>query len=164
MLRPFLSILLRTAFCAVAVFYAFKVWGAFAIVFGAPLLGVLLARPIIDLIAEGHWAGKSAALESVQGKWWMYRGHRIDVAHDIANARWLLASDVRKVVRELPRDEVLGKQFGERAGSVESFDGFRIRADALAEYLVKSHDASTVRFKVWLDRVVMGGSHNPRAR
>ena len=164
MLRLIASILLRTAFCAVVSFYAFKVMGPFALAIGAPLLGALLARPIIDLVAESHWSGKAAVLESVQGKWWMYRGHRFDIADDIENLRWLLTSDVRKVVDALPRDEVLERQFGERVGKVESFAGFRIRADALAEYLLKSHDTATVKFKVWLDREVMGGSHNPRAR
>lgn len=163
MLRILVSIVLRLAFCAIVVFYAYKVLDVVAFVVAAPLLGVLLARPVIDLVAEGHWAGKTAALESVQGKWWMHRGHRFDIAEDIEKFRWLLTSDVRKVVDRLPRDEVLEKQFGERVGSVETFEGFRIRADALAEYLRKSHDSATVKFKVWLDREVMGGTHNPRA-
>jgi hypothetical protein len=58
---------------------------------------------------------------------------------------------------------VLQRQFGDRAGVVEDFAGFRIRADALAEYLRKSTDAGSLRFKQWLDREVLGGSRNPRA-
>lgn len=160
MLRIVLSILLRTAFCVVIAWYAFKVFGAFALVIGAPLLGVLLARPIIDLVAEMGYAGKAAALEDVQGHWWSHKGQRIDIAYDDDNARWLLAAHVRKIVAGLPRDEVLARQFGERAGVVEGVEGFRIRADALAEYLVKSQDNASLRFKVWLDREVMGGKKN----
>jgi hypothetical protein len=163
-LRILLSIFLRTVFCAIVAFYAVKMIGAFAVAVAVPLFGMLMARPLIDLVAESSYASKAAALASVQGKWWMHRGHRIDIAEDIENVRWLLASDVRKILKGLPRDEVLEKQFGERAGPVETFDGFRIRADALGEYLLKSTDTPSLKFKVWLDREVMGGTHNPRAR
>jgi hypothetical protein len=94
----------------------------------------------------------------------MHRGRRIDIAEDADRLRWLLTSDVRKVLTGLPRDEVLAKQFGERAGKVEDAAGFRIRADALADYLRKSQDAASVKFKVWLDREVLGGAANPRSR
>ena len=162
MARLILSILLRTLICVVLAWYAFKVWGAFAIVFGAPLLGVLLARPLIDFVEEFKHASKAAALADVQGHWWQHRGHRIHIAEDADDARWLLVSDVRKILSGLPRDEVLAKQFGERAGRGESGDGFRIRADAMADYLVKSQDTASLKFKVWLDREVLGGRLNPR--
>jgi hypothetical protein len=39
----------------------------------------------------------------------------------------------------------------------------RIRADALAEYLRKSTDNTSLKFRNWLDHEVMGGRANPRA-
>jgi hypothetical protein len=162
--RTLLTLLLRTAFVVLVVAYAYKVFGIFAVVFGAPLLGALVARPLIDLFAEMGYAGKSAALAGVQGRWFSHKGQRIDVAEDDDDARWLLVSDVRKIVTGLPRDEVLGRQFGDRTGVVPDVEGFRIRADALNEYLLKSQDSAAVKFKVWLEREVLGGRHNPRAR
>ncbi|MEJ6022214.1 hypothetical protein [Ramlibacter sp. PS4R-6] len=134
-----------------------------AIVFAAPVFAALAARPIIDFIAEMNYQGKAAALADVQGRYWSHRGTRIDIAEDDDDARWLLTSHVRKVVPGLPRDEVLLKQFGERSGAVEGFDGFRIRADALAEFLQKSTDTPSLKFRTWLDRTVLGGSVNPRS-
>jgi hypothetical protein len=163
-LRIALLIMFRTALCAVVAWYAYKVFGIFAIVFAAPLLGVLLARPLIDFFAEAGYSGKSAALAELQGRFWSHKGQRVDIAKDDDEARWLLAAHVRKIVVGLPRDEVLAKQFGERTGVVEGVEGFRIRADALAEYLLKSQDNAGVRFKVWLDREVLGGKRNPRER
>ena len=164
MLRTIVSIVLRTAFCAIVAYYAFRFIDVFAIAVAAPLAGALLARPIIDLVAETNYAGKAAALEAVQGKWYMHRDRHFDIAEDTEKQRWLLTSDVRKVIDRLPRDEVLEKQFGERVGRVETFEGFRIRADAMMEYLHKSHDMASLKFKRWLDQDVMGGSKNPRAR
>lgn len=135
-----------------------------AIVFAAPAFGALAARPVIDLIAELNYRGKAAALADVQGRYWSHRGSRIDIAQDDDDARWLLVSDVRKILPGLARDEVLGRQFGERCGSVEGFPGLRIRADALADYLHKSTDSASLKFREWLDRTVLGGSANPRLR
>jgi hypothetical protein len=162
--RPFLQILLATLLCAAGVWFAYKVWGPFIIVFAAPLYGALVARPIINLVEESNYSAKAGILEEFQGKWYEHRGHRIDIAEDVERARWLLTAHVRKVVKALPRDEVLERQFGERAGHVETFAGFRIRADALAEYLRKSTDSQSLKFKVWLDREILGGANNPRAR
>jgi hypothetical protein len=160
--RPLISILLATLFCAVLAWFVFKVLGAFTIAIAAPLYGALVARPIIDLVAASNYAAKSAALADVQGTWYQHRGHRMNIAEDIENARWLLTSDVRKIVTGLPRDEVLSRQFEGRVGQVEEYDGFRIRADALAEYLLKSTDSPALKFRVWLDHEVMGGKRNPR--
>jgi hypothetical protein len=134
-----------------------------AIAVAAPAFATLAARAIIDLVAATNYAGKAAALADVQGRYWSYHGYRIGIAEDYEHARWLLAADVRKIVKNLPRDDVLLKQFGERAGPVEDFEGFCIRADALAEYLQKATDPPTLRFRMWLDRTVRGGSVNPRA-
>ena len=161
--RPLLQIVLRTAFCAVVAWFAFKAIGAFSVAVAVPLLGMLLSRPIIDFAEEWKYATKAAALHAVQGKWYEHRGHRIDIAEDIERARWLVTDDVRKFVLGLLCVEVLAIQFGDRVGRIDTFDGFRIRADALAEYLLKSQDVASVKFKVWLDREVMGGKVNPRA-
>jgi hypothetical protein len=162
--RPLILIVLATLFCAALAWLVFSVLGAFTIAIAAPLYGALVARPIIDLVAASNYAAKSAALSDVQGKWYQHRGHRINIAEDIENARWLLTSHVRGIVHGLPRDEVLSRQFEGRAGHVEKCEGFRIRADALAEYLAKSTDSRALKLKVWLDREVRGGSRNPRLR
>ena len=162
--RILFAIFLRSALWLALAWYASQKIGLIAFPLMSPLLGALLARPIMDFVEETHYAGKAAALADVQGKFWMHRGWRIDIAEDADNLRWLLTADVRKVLPGLPRDEVLGKQFGDRAGNVDDAEGFRIRADALAEYLRKSHDLATMKFKAWLDREVLGGAMNPRAR
>jgi hypothetical protein len=159
-----LRIAIRLALCLGVLWALWPVWGPFAIIVPfAPLLGIALARPLMDLIEESHHSGKALALASVQGQYWAHRGTRIDIAEDADGKRWLLATDVRKLLPGLPREEVLQKHFGDRGGEVEDAQGFRIRADALAEYLLKSTDAPSLKFKVWLDREVLGGAKaNPR--
>jgi hypothetical protein len=160
--KAILHVAIAAALGALLAWVLWRWFGLAGIVFAAPGIGALLARPLINLVAETGYAGKSAAFAGLQGKYFAHRGNRIDISEDDDDARWLLVSDVRKVVPGLPRDEVLSRQFAERAGIVEGFTGFRIRADALAEYLQKASDTSSLKFRVWLDREVLGGSVNPR--
>jgi hypothetical protein len=119
------------------------------------LFGVALARPIIDLVAASHHAGRAAALRSLGGRLYEHHGSRLDIAEDEDAARWLVAADVRKVVTGLPRDEVLQRQYPDGAGTVGDDKKVRIRADTLLDYLRKSSDPASVRFKVWLEREVI---------
>jgi hypothetical protein len=166
MTRVLLRIAFRLALCLGLLYLLWPVWGPMAILVPfAPLAGIALARPIQDLFEEVHLAGKERALADVQGKYWSHRGVRVSIEQGEDGLRWLLASDVRKLLPGLPRDEVLQRQFGERSGVVEGFGGFRIRGDALAEYLLKSTDSTSIKLKNWLDRDVLGGARsNPRMR
>jgi hypothetical protein len=163
--RVLLRIAFRLALCLGVLYALWPTWGLFAVIVPfAPLLAISLARPILDLMEEMNLAGREFALKDMQGKHWMHRGMRLSIEEDGERMRWLLADDVRKLVPGLPRDEVLQRQFGDRTGVLEEVEGFRIRGDALAEYLLKATDTSSLKFKIWLDRQVLGGSQNPRLR
>ncbi|MBC5764967.1 hypothetical protein [Ramlibacter albus] len=152
---PLLKILIRVPLCVLATWLAWRALGTIAFAFCAPIFGVALARPLIDLFSEGHGRTREWALRDVQGRFYEHHGNRIDIAEDDEDDRWLLAADVRKIIAGLPRDEVLQKQYPERAAAIGEKPVFRIRADALLEYLRKATDPASVRFKVWLEREVV---------
>jgi hypothetical protein len=154
-MHELLKIAIRFALCAAVTWLMWQKFGIFAVVFCAPLFGVALARPLIDLFASTHGTSKAIALRHVQGRYFQHRGHGIDIAEDDESHRWLSVADARKAITGLPRDEVLQHQFGERVGRLEPADMLRIRADALVESLLKSRDPDGVKFKVWLEREVI---------
>jgi hypothetical protein len=157
-----LRIALRALLCAAMTWWMYTKLGLVAVPIAAPLFGAALARPLIDLLEAMHQSGKEHILREAQGRYWAHRGTRVDIAEDDDDARWLLLTDVRKIVPGLPRDEVMRKQYADRVAVLEPAPGLRIRADALADYLQKSTDTSSLKFKTWLDHEVMGGSKNPR--
>jgi hypothetical protein len=162
--RPLLVILFRLSLCFGVLYLLWPTWGPFAILIPfAPLAAISLARPVQDLVEEIGLAGKEHALADLQGKYWAHRGYRLDIEEDGERQRWLLTADVRKIVTGLARDEVLQRQFGDRAGVLDDAPGFRLRGDALAEYLAKATDMPSLKFRNWLDHEVLGGSKNPRA-
>ena len=154
-MREWLKIPVRLGLCVAVTWAMWQGFGVFAVVFCAPLFGVALARPIIDLFAASHGASKAMALRHVQGRYYQHRGHGIDIAEDDDAHRWLCIADARKAVSGLPRDEVLQHQFGERVGRLAPADAMRIRADAMVECLQKARDPDGVKFKVWLEREVI---------
>jgi hypothetical protein len=141
--------------CAGITWAVWRVFGKFAFVFCAPLLGAVLARPIYDLVAAAYGKSRELALRDSHGRHFEYRGHAIDVVDDEDAHRWLRVRDVRKVMPGLVRDEVLQQRFGERAQALAPSRDFRIRADALLEHLRSANEPTAVKFKVWLERVVI---------
>ncbi len=154
-MRDFLKIIFRLALCCAVTWAVWQKFELFAVVFCAPLFGVALARPLIDLFASSHGASKAHALRHVQGRYYQHRGHGIDIAVGDDSHRWLSTADARKAVTGLPRDEVLQHQFGGRVARLARGDAMRIRADALVDCLRKSQDPDGVKFKLWVEREVI---------
>ena len=126
--------------------------GAVGLVTCAPLFGIALARPILDFIGWSTRLARQAVYRDVEGRHFEHRGNTIDIAEDSAHHRWLRLTDVRKVIRNLPSDEVLGQVFPAGIRQWDSAATTRIDAEALAQYLKKSTDTSSLKFKVWLER------------
>lgn len=150
------SVLGRLLLCAGVAWAMSRTLGpALALVFTAPLLGLALRRPILDLLAGAVAKGKELALADVEGRFHAFRGIPIDVVHDEDERPWVLVHDVRKVLPGLPRDAVLQQMLRERVGEVPGWAGLRIRADALEQQLRAATDPQAIRFKEWLGRDVL---------
>lgn len=150
------SLLGRLLLCAGVAWAISRTQGpALALLFTAPLLGLALRRPILDLLGGAAAKAKELALADVQGRFHAFRGIAIDVAPDGDERPWVLVRDVRKVLPGLPRDAVLQQMLRERVGELPGWPGLRIRADALEQQLRAATDPRAIRFKEWLGRDVL---------
>ena len=150
-----LSIAIRLAGCSGVAWLAWRYAGAFGLVFSAPLFGLALAKPLVDAFGAALGLTRRLAYRHVSGRHYAHHGMAIDIVDDPARVRWLKTADVRKVIQALPSDPVLERLFpaglrsmpgpGPAAGST-----MRISAEALADYLAKSTDPDSLRFKRWL--------------
>ena len=154
MRRVPLSVALRLAACAGVAWLAWRWNGAVGLVTCAPLFGIALARPILDGIGWSVRRAKQAVYRDVEGRHFVHMGNSMDIVEDSAHHRWLRLTDVRKVIHKLPSDEVLGHLFPDGVRQWESPATTRIEAEALSQYLKKSTDTSSLKFKVWLEREV----------
>lgn len=139
-----------------------KSFGAFGLLLAAPLVGRLLAPVVFDGLAFGYRATRWLALHRLQGNHYAYRGNSIEVLEGDDGYRWLRVSDVRRTLRDLPRDATLNLIEPERTEFDASGKHLAMRADALLKWLGKAHTDEHIRFKVWVERTVHHPSHAMR--
>ncbi len=155
MTRLLLTIGLRCLLCAVAAALFWRWNGPFGLVFAAPLWGVALARPLLDLASELRHATRRAAYAGTGGRHFEHRGHAIDILDDDDHHRWLSIADVRKLIPDLPREATLQRQFPDAVREDAALKGWRISAEALMAYLSKATEPESLRFRNWLEREVV---------
>lgn len=151
--------------CASAVSYLFwRAIGLAGVVASAPLFGVLLAKPIFELVAELRHSAKSLAFADVQGRHYEHRGYRLDILDDERHHRWISHKDLQRLMPSLPRAAVLRGQFPNGVRTDPALPGERILAEALLAYLQKSTDGQSLRFRNWLEREVVLPAAKQRER
>jgi len=146
---------LRLLFCTTVAYVLWRLLGAVGLVVSAPLFGVLLAKPIFELVAELRGSAKRLAYLQVEGRHFEHRGFRLNIIEDERHHRWVSVSDVRKVISTFPREAVLQRQFPEGLRDDPATRGQRIHADALLVYLARSSEGNSVKFRNWLEREVV---------
>ncbi len=155
MLPVLLKIALRTLACAVVTYGVWLKFGTVSLVVCAPLFGVALARPILELMEESAHTARRMAFRDVDGRHFVYKGTPLDVIDDTDSYRWIRLADVRKIVTGLPADQVLRSLFPEGLQDPTASKAVCIKAEALLQYLQKATDPATLRFKLWLEREVV---------
>jgi hypothetical protein len=154
-LKLLLKIAVRTLACALVTYGVWLKLGTVSLVVCAPLFGVALARPILELFEESANAARRSAFRDVHGRHFVYKGTQLDVVEDTDSYRWLRLADVRRIVTALPADPVLRSLHPEGLQDMQSDKNPRIKAEALLQYLQKATDPGTLRFKLWLEREVV---------
>ena len=141
---------------------AYRIVGAKGLVYAAPLAGIVLARPLVELAAGCPRLMSRIALRKVQGRYVAYRGKSLDVHIDDLATCWIATADLRKLVA-LPADAVLRRRFPAGCGVTGEPPMWRLDGRALVEFLAAATDADSSRFSHWLQREVMRPAFNKRA-
>ena len=155
---------LRLLVCGAVAYGLWRVLGPIGLAASAPVFGITLAKPLFELVAEFGHAARGLAYADLAGRHFEHRGFALDIRDDEHHHRWLSTRDVRKVIRALPREAVLQRQFPEGVRLDPGIRGHRISADALMHYLSKSTHGDSVRFRNWLEREVVLPAANIRRR
>jgi len=121
------------------------------------LLYRLLALPAVT----GQLGAMSVRVQELtrrypaEGSHHAFKGHSIEVLEDDTRQPWLRASDVRKVLPDLPRDAVLRQRLGAGAATRRDASGLWLRAQDLADSLAASQAMQTIRFRHWIERDIV---------
>jgi len=149
------SIVLRLALCAVAVGLAWWWIGPVGFALTAPLFGVALARPLLDLLSQSRAAVRERAYSAIEGRFYAFKGVPIDVIEGDDGHRWLRLADVRRVIEGLASDAVLAKAHPDGVMRHGTPPRPYIQDDALLAQLARAMAPATVRFRLWVERDIV---------
>jgi hypothetical protein len=161
---PAAQIVLRSAVASAFAYGLWRAFGASGLVFAAPLFGVLLARPLIDLAGDLGRATRGLALDDIEGRHYAFKGLHIEVAEDADGRRWLRAADVRKAVPGLPADASLLHLYPAGTRRAGRRRAVGVEAETLWQALDRSSEAQTLKFRLWLEREVILPARRQRER
>jgi hypothetical protein len=158
-----LSVALRLLVCGAVTYVAWRAVGPAGIAVCAWLFAAL-ARPILDAITSTYSFLRALVYRDVEGRHYAYRGISLSVAEDSDGYKWLRISDVRKILPQLSRDELLRQSLGPSIQQVLPDRSVRIRAEALVTHLGRTTNVETAKFAKWIERSVVYPSQRLRQR
>ena len=158
------TIALRLGVCAVVSWTAWRFLGVGFMVGTLPLFGILLARPLIDLVSALRHGMKHAQLAAVEGRHYAFRGRRVEVVADADRRRWIRLADVRAIVGFTASDGALAltypgamRRFG-RGGEAH------LAEEALLAHLLKERTPEAGRLRGWVEREIVFPARRERER
>jgi hypothetical protein len=154
----------RLAVCVLVSWCVWRLGGLAPMVATAPLYGVLLARPLLDLMSDMRHQTRALVWRPLEGRHYVFRGTPVQVIEDDAHVRWVRAADVRRIVGFTASDGALALTYP---------DGWRLMGqppephfsdEALVTHLRKENSAEAVRFMHWAERTIAYPARQLRAR
>ncbi len=159
-MKTAVNLALAGALCAAVLAGAWRLWGAFGLVYTAPVLAIL-AMPLVEILAGLPRLARRIALRKVAGRYFEFRGRAMDI-HIDADARcWVSTADARKIAA-LPADAVLSRLAPLECGRLGDPVRWRITTEGLAQVLARSSDPDVTKFCHWLEVDVARPARNRR--
>jgi hypothetical protein len=128
------------------------------------LLGVLLARPLVELASETRHALRAQAWKPVEGRYWAFHGKPVQVLEDEDHRRWILASDVRSIVGFTASNGALALSYPNGFRSMGSPAAAYFSDEALLAHLAKEKSAKALRFRHWVEKEIAFPARRLRQR
>ena len=158
------TLVLRALLCAAVGWVGWRAIGPVALALTAPLLGIALAKPLLELAGAMHHAIRARALADIEGRHYAYRGIHVGVIEDEGHQRWIRAADVRRIAGGTDSDHALQLTYG---------SGYRLAGQpaephfsetALLAHLARQADPAAARLRLWVERVVVWPAREQRRR
>jgi hypothetical protein len=157
-------IAVRLALCAACSAAVWHWLGLVPAVATAPLFGVALARPLLELASDLRHVQRAYGWRDREGRHCAYRGIPVDVVEDADHHRWVRAADVRRIVGHTGSDGALSLSYPQGWRSWGRPPQPYFSADALLVHLAKQPSAQALQFAHWVRRDVALPAQRTRAR
>ena len=154
----------RLALCAAGSWAAWHFGGLVTVVATAPLYGIALARPLLDLASELRHRSRALVWRSVEGRHYVFRGTPVQVLEDDQQRRWVRAADVRRIVGHTASDGALALTYPDGWRRMGRPAQPHFSDAALVAHLAKESTPEALRFRQWVEREIVFPGQRLRER
>jgi len=154
--------LVLVAGCAAFLAILWRQMGPVAVAIASPLVGAILARPLIDLVGDLRHRLREQVWLPVHGQHYVFKGVTIRVVEDDLGDRWVSLDDVRKAAPVTVTNATLRSLYRDRYRVMGEPAGAFLQADALVEALARSIHLPLVRLRSWVESTVAAPARKQR--
>ena len=147
-------IAMRIALCLSFSWVAWRLGGPVPMLTSLPLLGVVLAKPLLELASELQQSIRAAVWRSVEGRYYAYHGTPVQVLEDEDHVRWVRAADVRAIVGFTASDGALALTYPQGWRLLGTPPEPHFSDEALLTHLRKERSERAGRFALWAERTI----------
>jgi hypothetical protein len=158
------TIALRVAICAAVSWGAWRLGFSTGVLFMIGVLGIAMARPLLDLASELRHQMRRANWRHEEGRYYVFRGIPVRVLEDSDKQRWVRLADARRIV---------GFTASTGALKITYPSGFRLLGrppepylgdEAMLAHMLKERSATAGKFRHWVEREIVFPARRERER
>ena len=164
MSRVLVTIAVRVALCSLVAWGAWRLFGTAGLVYAAPLFGVALARPLVDLASELRHEMRRAQWREQEGRHYVFRGVPVSVIEDSDKQRWVRLADARAIVGFTASDGALRITYPNGFRLLGRPPQAHLSDEALFVHLGKERSPKALKFLHWVEREIVFPARRERER
>lgn len=154
-MRTLATLLLRAGAGALVAAPAWWFAGPAGLAATSVVFGVLLAKPLLELIGEsGRWL-RERAYADIEGRHYAFRGTPVQVVEDEAHVRWVRLADLQAVLGPGASEGALSRLYGEGLQRLGVRRQAHLSAEVLWRHLAKDTRPEAIRFRLWVEREIL---------
>ena len=164
MTKTFLRLAWRLAACAAGAWAAWRFSGLIAMLMLAPLAGLALARPLLDLAGDLRHLAHARIWRTLEGRHFAFRGIPVQVLEDAQHRRWVRAADVRRILGHTASDGALALSYPDGWCTLGDPLQPHFSDAALLAHLAKQTTPEALRLRHWVEREIAFPARRQRER
>ena len=164
MIQILKTIAIRLAVCAAATWALWRLGFGPGVLFMAAAVGIVLARPLMDLTIALWQAMRHANWRELEGHHFAFKGRSVRVVEDADHQRWIRLADIRAIAGFTASDASLQITYpggwGMRGRPYEPY----LSDEALLAHIAKERSPEAARLRRWVEREIVFPARRQRER
>ena len=164
MIEVLSTIAIRLALCAAATWALWRLGFNTGLLFMAGVVGIFLARPLMDLAIAIWHEMRRANWRELEGRHFAFKGRPISVVEDADHQRWVRLADVRAVAGFTASDAALKITYPRGWSLCGRPPEMHLSDEALLTHLTKERSPAGARLRHWVEREIVFPTRRQRER